>query len=223
MDCNGIGERIAELRKKKGETQADLAKALYVKRETVNQWENETRDLKTAHTVALATHFGVTCDEILRGIPSEYVDINKKTGLSSEAIKALLSTNDKNKGWSSSMRSNYILSIMNLLLENEQKYHVFWAIFNFLSDYSPLACLDFNDLMDLPKKTEIPGMSENDAKRLVEQSKKYLIAHNRFDDSFIPLNSEVISLSYLMLIQTQLKSLRDDIKEVSENGTVKKN
>jgi len=89
MNCNGIGKRIAKLRNEKSETQAELAKALHVKRETVNMWENGTRDLKTLHTVALANHFGVTCDEILRGIKSENVDIHRKTGLDDMAIKKL--------------------------------------------------------------------------------------------------------------------------------------
>lgn len=61
---NGIGERIRKLREEKGLTQQQLAKKMYVKRETVNQWENETRDLKTGYTISLADFFGVTCDYI---------------------------------------------------------------------------------------------------------------------------------------------------------------
>lgn len=53
------------LRESKGETQAELAKILLVKRETVNQWEQGTRDLKTQYTINLANHFGVSCDYLL--------------------------------------------------------------------------------------------------------------------------------------------------------------
>jgi len=84
-----IGKRIRHFREKNGETQQELANELGVKRETVNQWENGTRDLKTQYTVILADHFGVTCDDILRGVKSENIDINKKTGLIDEAINRL--------------------------------------------------------------------------------------------------------------------------------------
>lgn len=83
---NTIGGRIEQLRKDKGLTQAELAKAMYVRRETIVQWENGDRDLKTQATISLADFFGVTCDEILRGIKAENVDINKKTGLTANAI-----------------------------------------------------------------------------------------------------------------------------------------
>lgn len=81
-----IGERIKKLREEKGETQAELSKFLSVKRETINQWEHGTRDLKTQYTIALAEHFGVTCDEILRGIKAENVAITERLGLSDSAV-----------------------------------------------------------------------------------------------------------------------------------------
>ena len=84
-----IGERIKTLREEKGLIQADVAKALNVKRETVNQWENGVRDLKTEYTVNLANYFNVTSDYILRGIKSENTTVNKELGLSDEAIEIL--------------------------------------------------------------------------------------------------------------------------------------
>ena len=91
MSSNTIGDRIKALREGRGETQADVAAALYVKRQTVDQWENnETRDLKTTYTVALADYFNVTCDEILRGVKAENVSANKELGLSDKAIAKIL-------------------------------------------------------------------------------------------------------------------------------------
>ena len=90
---NSIGKRIEGFRKNRGLTQAELAKEMGVKRETVVQWESNSRDLKTSATVKLADFFGVTCDEILRGIKAENVDINKKTGLSDKAIDRLIGLN----------------------------------------------------------------------------------------------------------------------------------
>lgn len=81
-----IGNRIKELRDGKKITQADLAKALNVKRETINQWESGSRDLKTQYTVDLATFFGTTCDFILRGIKPENISAYQRTQLSDIAI-----------------------------------------------------------------------------------------------------------------------------------------
>ena len=88
-NSNGIGTRIKELREAIHETQLDLANALQARRETVNQWEHGTRDLKTQYTVSLAEHFGTTCDYILRGVQAENISIYEKTGLSEEAINKL--------------------------------------------------------------------------------------------------------------------------------------
>ena len=87
MECNTIGERIAHLRKVKGISQGDLAKAMYVKREVVTHWEVGDRDLKTEYTIKLADYFGVTCDYLLRGIQSENVDVARVTGLNNKSIE----------------------------------------------------------------------------------------------------------------------------------------
>ena len=89
-----IGLRIAKLREEKGLSQKQLADelgkiGLKVRRETVTQWENGSRDLKTEYTVKLADLFGVSCDEILRGIKAEHLSVAKITGLSDETISNL--------------------------------------------------------------------------------------------------------------------------------------
>ena len=89
MECNTIGERIAHLRKVKGISQGELAKAMYVKREVVTHWEVGDRDLKTEYTIKLADYFGVTCDYLLRGVYSENVDISRATGLNNKSIEHL--------------------------------------------------------------------------------------------------------------------------------------
>lgn len=60
-----IGKHLEELRKSRNETQQELANALGVKRETVNQWESESRQLKAEAVVNLAKHFGVSSDNIV--------------------------------------------------------------------------------------------------------------------------------------------------------------
>ena len=87
MECNTIGERIAYLRKVRGISQGDLAKAMFVKREVVTHWEIGDRDLKTEYTIKLADYFGVSCDYLLRGIHSEDIDIARATGLNDKSIQ----------------------------------------------------------------------------------------------------------------------------------------
>ncbi len=90
--CAMIGERIRLLREKAGLTQLELSKKLNVKRETINQWENETRDLKTASIIAISNFFDVPTDYLLgtKGYTSsERVDIGKLTGLSERNIELL--------------------------------------------------------------------------------------------------------------------------------------
>lgn len=85
------GLRIAKLREARGLSQAALAKelakiGLKVKRETITQWENGTRDLKTEYTVKLAEFFNVSCDEILRNKKAENIPASQFLGLSDSTI-----------------------------------------------------------------------------------------------------------------------------------------
>lgn len=84
-----IGKRIKELREGKKLRQADLAEKVTVKRETVNQWENGTRQIKGEDIAALADALDTTTDYILRGIASDHVDIARYTHLSDKAIERL--------------------------------------------------------------------------------------------------------------------------------------
>jgi len=134
MECNGIGKRITALREARDLTQAELAGALFVKRETVNQWENETRDLKTDYTVKLANYFNVTCDYILRGVKAENVETNNKTGLSDKAIDKLptnftqkIPFSQKTKiGRMEGFKHNQVplTAYLNMIIEHEKYLHL---------------------------------------------------------------------------------------------------
>lgn len=90
IQWNGIGRRIREAREKKGITQQGMADALHVKRETVNQWESESRHIKEEALCMIAPFLGVTSDYLL-GLESEQSHdlhyICYYTGLSEEAVK----------------------------------------------------------------------------------------------------------------------------------------
>lgn len=116
-----IGLRIAKLREDRGLSQKQLADelgkiGLKVRRETVTQWENGSRDLKTEYTVKLADFFGVSCDEILRGIKAEHLSVAKTTGLSDETIGNLRNVSKLGEGvfWHFSGQLNNFLGNRNL-------------------------------------------------------------------------------------------------------------
>lgn len=92
-----IGVRIAKLRESHNLSQSQLADelgkiGLKVRRESITQWENGTRDLKTDYTIKLAEFFGVTCDYILRAVEADNVSIAKATGLNNAAIEKIRMT-----------------------------------------------------------------------------------------------------------------------------------
>lgn len=84
-----LGERIAELRNERGQTQAELADALHVNRVVLVYWEKGTRLPDIQHIINIADYFRVPCDWLMRGVTSENADIHRETGLSNKAIEAL--------------------------------------------------------------------------------------------------------------------------------------
>ncbi len=95
MDGNKIHKRIQKLREKRGDTQKELAEAIEVKRETINQWESGTRALKSDAIVKLSKYFGVSADYLLGITEIETLDTNLQaictcTGLSEIAARQLI-------------------------------------------------------------------------------------------------------------------------------------
>lgn len=87
-----IGVRIARVREKAGDKQADLAAALGVKREMVTYWENGTRAIKAEMLLSIADRYGVNADYLLgrtdEATVKEDIRIScKTTGLSQRAIE----------------------------------------------------------------------------------------------------------------------------------------
>lgn len=64
-----LGSRIAELRKRQGMTQAQLAETLEVSQQTVNAYESGQRRVPVSMLPTLAHTFGVSVEELI-GAPS---------------------------------------------------------------------------------------------------------------------------------------------------------
>ena len=75
-----FGEKLQELRKRKGLTQEELAQALYVSRTTVSKWESGRGYPSIDSLKVLSAYFSVSVDELLSG--DKLIDIadneNKK-------------------------------------------------------------------------------------------------------------------------------------------------
>ena len=94
IQWNGIGRRIRETREKNGVTQQEMADALSVKRETVNQWESESRKIKDKDLCKIAPYLGVSADYLLgltdiKSRDPQIQNVCDYTGLSEQAVSAL--------------------------------------------------------------------------------------------------------------------------------------
>ena len=85
-----VGKRIAELRKRKGWTQEELAKKIPGwTRSIVNNREHGIRAVTLQEAEELSEIFGITIDELIRGVRTENISIHNATGLSDAAIESL--------------------------------------------------------------------------------------------------------------------------------------
>lgn len=97
-----IGNKIKTLREKKGLTQLELSKDLNVVRQTVAQWENQERDLKTGAIISLAKYFNVSADHLL-GLTENTstniseIGISNKTGFSTSTVENILNLSAEHK------------------------------------------------------------------------------------------------------------------------------
>ena len=198
-----IGRRIKELREGKKLRQADLAEKVTVKRETVNQWENGTRQIKGEDIAALADALDTTTDYILRGIASEHVDIARYTHLSDKAIERLHrlgSTGPVAKGYRIA-----ITDMLSELIESDGFYEMFSGM-GFYFIYGGL----------LP-----PHAYTSDVGELTEEEwRKFHDWANAHGQEILPRNS--IKDYYLQRAADALKIICEQIaakeKEAATNG-----
>ena len=204
MDSNTIGTRIKALREKMGKTQADVAEALHVKRQTVDQWENGTRDLKTQYTISLADYFGVSCDEILRGIKAENLSINKKLGLSDKSIEILESD------FASDDRFTVVL---NTLIENlhmrEICQQVLWMIWTDITYGNEEERISYyNEIVKEYGKTASKII--DDETRMKQEMLLFLVGSARSNDSeyrdyrefqFVHILKKIVEQTYDSLVE----------------------
>lgn len=94
-----VGERIKDIRKKKGWTQKELAEKMGISQETVSKWEAGERFVKAEDVILLAAVFGIDCHLLLTGGHREHMTVLSDLGLSDQAISAL-------KNWAKNAREH---------------------------------------------------------------------------------------------------------------------
>lgn len=62
-----IAENITKLRKEKNETQMQLAEAVGVSNKTISKWETAESEPELSYIAAIAEHYKVSMDSLIRG------------------------------------------------------------------------------------------------------------------------------------------------------------
>lgn len=76
------GQRIRDLRKKRGLSQTELANIVHVSQQTITAWENNKADPSSSAIAALADYFDVTTDYLLgRSVQTVKEDIHNEFDL----------------------------------------------------------------------------------------------------------------------------------------------
>ena len=84
-----LGNYIAELRKKNGMTQAELAEKLGITDKAVSKWERDLSCPDIALLPRIAEIFGLSVDELMRSKPAENKVKKERTGLIRLVLRAL--------------------------------------------------------------------------------------------------------------------------------------
>lgn len=81
-----IGNKLLELRKKKGLSQEEVAEKLNVTRQTISKWETEQSAPDFDKIIPLCELYQISADELLRGIKVNKSEISKEDGKRKKAL-----------------------------------------------------------------------------------------------------------------------------------------
>ena len=135
-----VGERITVLRETRGLSQRDLSDelaklGLVVRRETITQWENGTRDLKTEYLSMLSEFFGVSADWLLglTDAPERTPAAVDELGLSPDAVSYLrgLTVLRRDSNVSEAEKRYFPISVLSAMLESRD----FESVLSWCAEY----------------------------------------------------------------------------------------
>lgn len=193
MNSTKISERIKFLREKNNLTQSELAERIGVKRETINQWEKGTRDLKTGHIIELSNFFNVPSDFILGIINTEnrnYVDIGSIIGLDDFTITRLEHSH-KEKTPECDIINNVVHS------------SAFSRLYHSLEEYQQIR----SRFENVNKEVDVLNIKDDNIKRLSESDKAVLLQY------LFPLFGADMRNAALYSIERAIDHLSEDLKK----------
>ncbi len=213
---NKIGLRIAQLRELKGLSQKQLseqlaAHGLTVRRETVTQWENGTRDLKTEYIIKLAEFFNVSTDYVLCQSDTPTRDETLQsvcliTGLSLAAIEKLIS-----------VKNNEYAPLLSALIESPHFTEMLNKIYNALWCTKSAA------------KRVIENMSQFEKdyfSKYVESDKleEAMQVFSSYSDKFVIVPRDSQKTSYLQEAQYEfMEAAKEAVQNVENNHSMDEN
>lgn len=129
----GIGQRLGALRVSADLSQKAVADAVGVKRETINQWEAGTRQIKAEHIISLAKFFQVSSDYILgltdsRQQEQEIREAQSRLGLEDGTVELLTNYTAKERRNPKKVIAFY--RGLNHFFSHDRAPDVFSALFN---------------------------------------------------------------------------------------------
>lgn len=104
-----FSRKLIELREAKKLTKKELAEKLEISAASLGYYESGERLPDISIACKIADFFGITCDELIRGVKSENVNVNKELGLTDKAIDMLKILKITNM--------DDILNVINFLIE----------------------------------------------------------------------------------------------------------
>ncbi len=84
-----IGSRVRALRVERGWTDEVLGKKIGLSSSNLNNKERGIRDFTWNEIIRLSDVFGITIDELIRGVKPENLAAHRKTGLCNDAVSSL--------------------------------------------------------------------------------------------------------------------------------------
>ena len=172
MESTKISQRLADLRRERGETQEQLAAAIGETRALVRNWETDQSEIRHPAIIKLAKHFKVSSDYLLGLVDEKTPDTDKRsvmsyTGLSESALDSLLFFKKSDE-----CRAEMGPSDLSLVLENPDFTRIIpnFDSLRFLYNHTVNAVnfLHQNDLIHRDIKPENILMYENNVVKLCD-------------------------------------------------------
>ena len=127
-----IGERVRNLRVKRGWTDEVLGQMIDLSGSSLNNKERGVRDFTWDEMIRLSDVFRVSIDELVRGVKPENLAAHRKTGLTNAAVETLkdfyeYQSIEKMKGVNRALSSRFVLDALGRYMSfrpKEQGYYL---------------------------------------------------------------------------------------------------